>query len=441
MLVVATAEGTVTVYDESVPGPDGVGWQEVHKFRVMINYGTSTKPEWYTCCARSPIAAVSVNGTVIAMKDSMCGFSTWDITTGVFLRRFVGHDDSTCMSEDKIACKCVPGLHEWKGEQCLAPGHGDVITAMAISPIGDRIVSADAAGDIIFWDAATAVVLQVTSMPFSKVIAISFSPDGEFFVVTNAEGFAFQHRTKNIRDYQCPFTPSNTAHSRCEMRAVAWTPDSTQYICGYERGQVKSAHKDGPDGSDDAPCDFLHLGRSADIINALATSPDGFSVAVAGGREIRELGNWVWVRGFVAVYNSANYTLRWKEWAEPEHDGLVTSLSFSFDGKQLVSAGDDKYVRMWDPRDGSRLKAFRQYELPIPRRHSSEYYPSEVSASIKAAALITCTSYTSTQKFEETPEKHEKRIAWAQGHHKRLGATSILQILSPDLMRLLGRMV
>jgi len=42
------------------------------------------------------------------------------------------------------------------------------------------------------------------------------------------------------------------------------------------------------------------------------------------------------------------------------HDGEVTSLAFSADGKVLATGGDDGYVRLWDPRTGQQLPgAFR----------------------------------------------------------------------------------
>jgi WD40 repeat protein len=309
---------------------------------------------------------------------------------------------------------------------------------MGISHRGDRIASADAAGVILLWDAETAAVLHriTKEYPF-EAIAIAFSPDGLYFVVTDSEGFIEQYSTKHGHLDNVPFTPSNAAGSRCEMRAVVWTPESEAYVCGYERGQVKTA--DSHPVYYDGPCGGLYLERSEDAVNALAISPDGKSVAVAGERVIAGFGNGTRVCGFVAVYNSTDNTLRWKEFATPGHDGGVISLSFSLDGKQLVSAGVDKYVRLWDPRDGSRLKGFQQYDLPIPRRHPPEFYPPELPNQIVLPAGIVCTTFCADP--EETPEKHERRMAFAQGHHERIGASSIVAVLSPDLMRQIGLMM
>ena len=48
------------------------------------------------------------------------------------------------------------------------------------------------------------------------------------------------------------------------------------------------------------------------------------------------------------------------------HDGEVTSLAFSADGKKLATGGDDGYVRLWDPRTGHEVPgAFATGAQPV----------------------------------------------------------------------------
>jgi WD40 repeat protein len=450
MLVVATDDGTVSVLDESTDGPGGAGLKERRKFRVgVMRPGRSMKisdedgkgsrtvqlgtPKLSHNRVSLPVAVVSVNGAMLAMKDSDNCFSTWDITTGLLIRRFVGHDDSSCMSHDKFSCKCMPWLHAWPESECPAVGHRSEIVAMAISHLGDRIASVDTAGVILVWDTSNASAIHKHEFEYHEPMAIEFSPNGRYFVVTDTDGYVVEYNAVNGDDYGHlkPFHPCCNSWNRCEMRAVCWTSDSKQYLCGYEGGQVRKAGSNGWDddveGENVTVANVLDLRRSEDAVNALAISPDGKFVAVAGERVIRDGGR---VCGFVAVYNSRDNTLRWKDFATPGHDGGITSLSFSLDGKQLASAGMDKFVRIWDPRDGTRLKAFQMLTSATPSWPNNPI--------LTAMRTITVTFYTDP---EETPERHERRLAFAQGHQNRLGALSILATLSPDLIRTIGIMV
>ena len=50
---------------------------------------------------------------------------------------------------------------------------------------------------------------------------------------------------------------------------------------------------------------------------------------------------------------SESWTSRWQVDA---HDGGVFHLDFSPDGRSIVTAGADGFVRLWDARDGSLLQ-------------------------------------------------------------------------------------
>ncbi len=49
------------------------------------------------------------------------------------------------------------------------------------------------------------------------------------------------------------------------------------------------------------------------------------------------------------------------------HTDTVRSLTFTPDGRLLVSAGDDKTIRLWDPATGQEVRALSGHEKGVSR--------------------------------------------------------------------------
>jgi WD40 repeat protein len=49
------------------------------------------------------------------------------------------------------------------------------------------------------------------------------------------------------------------------------------------------------------------------------------------------------------------------------HMALIKGLSFTPDGMQLVSAGDDKVIRVWDWRAGKIVRTIRGQVAPVAK--------------------------------------------------------------------------
>ncbi|MEP4197267.1 MAG: hypothetical protein ABJL99_16715, partial [Aliishimia sp.] len=47
------------------------------------------------------------------------------------------------------------------------------------------------------------------------------------------------------------------------------------------------------------------------------------------------------------------------------HEGLVTSVAFSPDGRRIVSGSFEKTLRIWDARSGGQLQVLQGHEGPV----------------------------------------------------------------------------
>ena len=88
----------------------------------------------------------------------------------------------------------------------------------------------------------------------------------------------------------------------------------------------------------------------ADVVRALAFSPDGRLLAAAGGLPAR--------KGEIRIWNvEARRELR----AVEGHADSIYSVAFSPDGKRLASTGYDKLVKLWDVTNGREERTLKDH--------------------------------------------------------------------------------
>ncbi|MBA4066386.1 MAG: hypothetical protein C0501_22265 [Isosphaera sp.] len=247
--------------------------------------------------------------------------------------------------------------------------HPTGVAAVAVSPDGTRVATADWAKNVRVRDAATGEAVAGPVTAENWVTGLAFSPDGKTLLAVAHDrvvlidpvsgkpvGELFEKDGGLIS--AAAFRPDGAAvvtggsagklrfwdvakrgptgaavPARGWVRAVAWSPDGAVIACGYRTGGVVAW-----DAKTREP--RYSVGGSDEPVNAVAFSPDGRWLAVGGDdRAARVLD--------AGTGEAAGPPLA--------HTGRVTSVAFSPDGLTLVSGGTDRTARVWQVPGGAAV--------------------------------------------------------------------------------------
>ncbi len=218
----------------------------------------------------------------------------------------------------------------------LESARGRGVTSVALAPGAPFVAAGYAYGAVFLWDVANGRLLRSLSLPFEGDLAgapafVAFLPDGALAVARGPLTSLWDAASGNrLADLRLPQYFAHHVAGRCISLAAG--PNGWVATGLYNHALVW----DGP-GATGAD---LHWPTGP--LAALAFSPDGAHLATARGRS-------------VALWALAN---RRRVLELRRHEEPVRAVSFTPDGRWLLTAGDDWNVCVWDVCTGERGAAF-----------------------------------------------------------------------------------
>ncbi len=229
------------------------------------------------------------------------------------------------------------------GEQTHRLKVGGATPRVAYSPDGKFIAAASMQGSVLLWDSESGqVAKRILHPPAVSVLDVAFSHDGQYIVTGGTDKVV---RVWNVASER----QSHEFHGHSELvSCVAFSRDGQRIVSGSADKTVrvwnlKTGHQ-------------IHEIDHPDVVWDLDTSPNGKDILTAtGGLIVGSIGNMDIAQGTdnrLRLWDLDTGELT-REF--PNHEHVVSSVTFSPDGRTAVSGSMDKSLRVWEVRTGHQL--------------------------------------------------------------------------------------
>ncbi len=328
-------------------------------------------------------ATISPDGTRVLTVGMSGAASLWDAADARALRQFSMPGGITVAAFSPDGRRILTGggggrLHLWQGGgaekpvECVA---GDEILVARFSPNGDRVVvgTRDSAARIFRANSGEAVGPRLEHE--QRVVDAAFSPDGRRVATASWDGLV---RVWSADDGRLLAT---SPREQSWITTLAFSPDGGSLLFGGASSAARiwrlgDQGVPGPAWEHDQP--IVGTAWSADGRLALSVGRDGrvqIRKTDGGGLAVRPL---VHDQPLVAAAfdpagtavltgDSFGNVVRWdirpraprpERWSHPD----TIHAAWSGDGRMVMTAGNDRVVRLWDSGNGRQIFATR----PLP---------------------------------------------------------------------------
>ncbi|WP_043911060.1 TIR domain-containing protein [Kitasatospora griseola] len=208
-------------------------------------------------------------------------------------------------------------------------GRSSRLVSAEFSPEEAVLATATNDGDLCLWNARSGEYLREMDMETEHVWAEAFSPDGVLVATANDDD------TVRVWYRRTGAHLTTLREHRGRVRSIAFSPDGRRLFTGCDDHRVRIA--DLGTGRVEAELD-----GHTDRVYAVSLASDGSWLASASwdGTAL------IWGDGVVRHRLTGHIGRLWTAAAHPSRPLLAT-------------AGDDRVVRLWDPRTGEQLAGLR----------------------------------------------------------------------------------
>jgi WD40 repeat protein/serine/threonine protein kinase len=216
-------------------------------------------------------------------------------------------------------------------------GHLAIVSTVAFSPDGQRILTGSADQTAKVWEAASGKELFTLMGHSAGITSAAFSRDGQRIVTGSEDNTAKVWDAANGR-----YLLTLTGHSY-PISSVAFSPDGKRIVTGSDDQTAKVW--EAASGRD-----LLTLSGHSDRVLSIAFSEDGARIVTGSDDQT--------ARVWEAASGKCLFTLK-------GHSDRIMSAVFSPDGQQIVTGSWDHTAKVWDAAGDRELVALKGHSGPI----------------------------------------------------------------------------
>lgn len=295
-------------------------------------------------------ASFSSDGQFVVTAGSDKVVRLWSVTSGQVVRTFEGHEGSVFWAAlargDRLVYSCSKDgtARCWDAatgrEVRRFVGHTDFVEHGDISSDGRHLVTSSMDRTIRLWDTATGTELRrLEAKRWPRSLA--FSPDGRL-VAAGTEDGVFVWEVGSGKEHRR--IAGQPAVAFCH--AVGFSPDG-RYLAanGGTRATVWATGTGQP-------------------VASLEANEPGLGMAVFSPDSQRVLVTNAFTGGSTNSYNT--FSGSFCAGLQGYIPGGLRSVTYSADGRLVLTGGNDHQARLWNAADGKPVRSFEGHAGPVP---------------------------------------------------------------------------